>query len=226
MATRVSAANRIAAVAALVAAASLTFGYSTLFAWASQDQSAAATAEPVQAPESVPLAQAELAFDSFRLGVPRSQAAGQATNVDGAVYLWKDGDRSMQILYQPDLMATQDATPRDIVIARSAAFAIVQKANQPRGDSLPVFRSPSGELMTLPGGVLIVFDRSMSRSEIDGVLARHDLASSSTSELGMPNGFLLETEPGFPSLDFANLLAREDGVEVSSPNWWRERVTK
>ena len=40
------------------------------------------------------------------------------------------------------------------------------------------------------------------------------------------NGFFVETEPGFPSLDLANALAAQDGVETSSPNWGREVTPK
>ena len=40
------------------------------------------------------------------------------------------------------------------------------------------------------------------------------------------NGFFVETEPGFPSLDLANALAVQDGVEISSPNWAREVTPK
>ena len=40
------------------------------------------------------------------------------------------------------------------------------------------------------------------------------------------NGFFIETGPGFPSLDLANALAVQDGVEISSPNWGREATPK
>ena len=44
-----------------------------------------------------------------------------------------------------------------------------------------------------------------------------------TSELDfLDNGFFVETEPGFPSLELANTLAGQDGVILSSPNWARE----
>ena len=36
------------------------------------------------------------------------------------------------------------------------------------------------------------------------------------------NGFFIETDPGFPSLDLANALAPQEGVLISSPNWWTE----
>ena len=40
------------------------------------------------------------------------------------------------------------------------------------------------------------------------------------------SGFFVETEPGFPSLDRANALAAQEGVEISSPNWGREATPK
>ena len=40
------------------------------------------------------------------------------------------------------------------------------------------------------------------------------------------NGFVVKTEPGFPSLELANELAARDGVLISSPNWWREVEAK
>ena len=42
----------------------------------------------------------------------------------------------------------------------------------------------------------------------------------------LENGFLVETEPGFPSLELANALASQDGVVMSSPNWWTEIEAK
>ena len=38
----------------------------------------------------------------------------------------------------------------------------------------------------------------------------------------LDNGFFVETEPGFPSLELANDLAGQEGVIISSPNWARE----
>ena len=42
----------------------------------------------------------------------------------------------------------------------------------------------------------------------------------------LENGFLVQTEPGFPSLELANELAAQEGVVISSPNWWREVETR
>ncbi len=93
---------------------------------------------------------------------------------------------------------------------------------------MPVFRSESGgELMTLPGGVLLALDPEWDLSRIDSFFLENDISKDRTSELTfIENGFFVETEPGFPSLDLANDLAAKDGVVISSPNWWREAQTK
>ena len=96
-----------------------------------------------------------------------------------------------------------------------------------RGDTLPVFRSESGELMTLPGGVLLVLSAQWSRSETNAFFSSNGIKMDRVSELGyVANGFFIETEPGFPSLDLANELAALEGVDVSSPNWGRDAVPK
>ena len=47
-----------------------------------------------------------------------------------------------------------------------------------------------------------------------------------TTELGLiQNGFLIETEPGFPSAELANALADQDGALISSPTRWTEVQT-
>ena len=67
-------------------------------------------------------------------------------------------------------------------------------------DELPVFRSESGALMTLPGGVLLILDPEWSRSQTDAFFSGNAIKLDRVSELGfVPNGFFVETEPGFPS---------------------------
>ena len=81
--------------------------------------------------------------------------------------------------------------------------------------------------MTLPGGVLLILDPEWSRSQTDAFFSGNAIKLDRVSELGfVPNGFFVETKPGFPSLNLANALAEQDGVEVSSPNWWTETVAK
>lgn len=77
--------------------------------------------------------------------------------------------------------------------------------------------------MTLPGGVLLALDPEWDKAQVDSFFSDNGISPEQVSELGfMQNGFLVETEAGFPSLELANSLAGQDGVEVSTPNWWNE----
>ena len=81
--------------------------------------------------------------------------------------------------------------------------------------------------MTLPGGVLLVFDRDWRQAETNAFFVSRSIAKGRVSPLGaVPNGFVVATEPGFAALELANALAGEDGVVLSSPNWWREHTTR
>ena len=91
----------------------------------------------------------------------------------------------------------------------------------------PVFRTESGALMTLPGGVVLVLDASWDEAAVEGFFAEHGIVQSSVTEQSFgANAFLVDTEPGFPSLELANALAVQDGVRISSPNWRREVETR
>ena len=91
----------------------------------------------------------------------------------------------------------------------------------------PVFRTASGELMTLPGGVVLVLDASWDEAAVDAFFVQHGIARSSVMEQSFgANAFLVDTGPGLPSLELANALAVQDGVRISSPNWRREVETR
>ena len=81
--------------------------------------------------------------------------------------------------------------------------------------------------MTLPGGVLLVLSSEWSLTETNAFFSNNGIKMDRVSELDyVANGFFIETEPGFPSLDLANALAMQEGVEISSPNWGREATPK
>ena len=81
--------------------------------------------------------------------------------------------------------------------------------------------------MTLPGGVLLALDETWGRTETDVFFSDNGIDAARVSELDyVTNGFFVETDPGFPSLELANVLAEQDGVRVSSPNWRRDLVAK
>ena len=162
---------------------------------------------------------------------PRKGSPGATGPVEGESYAWQDGDRTMTVKLQTDLVVEKGSggLPRSAVSADEGGNNVVRSADgQSKSDTLPVFRSESGcaddpprrrsagaQLRMEPGGNERFFLRATG-SRLDRV-----------SELDYAvNGFFVETEPGFPSLDLANALAAQDGVEISSPNWGREAIPK
>ena len=181
------------------------------------------------------LAWLALAHDGSRVGAqvveaqnPKPPAEARPTGpVEGTVYTWEDGDRTRRAWLQPDLTVRQTGgeTPRGMHVADTGDGVIVRSAGGRGGQ--PVFRSQSGALMTLPGGVLLVLSPEWSRQRVEAFLAANGIGPDRVSELGfIDNGFLVRTAPGFPSLELANALAGQSGVELSSPNWWRQRATR
>ena len=160
----------------------------------------------------------------LRVGGPggRGQAQGQGERV----YTYEDGDRTIRVILQGDLVVEETGadTPTDRVTRRVAGGNIVRRQDARGAAGLPVFRSASGgALMTLPGGVLLALDPEWDEAGVNGFFARNNISKARISELDyIPNGFFVRTEPGFPSLELANALAAQKGVVVSSPNWWRE----
>ena len=160
--------------------------------------------------------------------VSRSEAA--ASLDQGEVYSWKDGDRTLNVVLMDDLVVqdSKDVAPGAEVVARGAADSIVRVKSASTEDSLPVFRSQSGGgLMTLPGGVLLSLDSEWDEDQVESFFSQNGISTDQVEPLGfLPNGFLVKTAPGFPSLELANSLAAQDGVEVSSPNWWTQFEAK
>ena len=161
---------------------------------------------------------------------PQKGGAGATGPFEGDPYTWQDGDRTMTVKLQTDLVVEKGSggLPRDVVPANEDGTNIARSADgQSKSDTLPVFRSESGALMTLPGGVLLVLSSEWSQAETNAFFSNNGIKMDRVSELGyVANGFFVETEPGFPSLDLANALAVQDGVEISNPNWGREATPK
>ena len=161
---------------------------------------------------------------------PQKGGPGDTGPVQGEPYTWQDGDRTMSVRLQTDLVVEKgsDGLPRDVVSANEDGTNVVRSADgQSNSDTLPVFRSESGALMTLPGGVLLVLNSEWSRAETNAFLSDNGIKVDRVSELDyVANGFFIETDPGFPSLDLANALAVQDDVVISSPNWGREGTPK
>lgn len=144
-------------------------------------------------------------------------------------YTWQDGDRILRVTVQPDLLLQDDssAADKDSAMVETGKGVIVRKDDTSDKSGQPVFRSPSGALMTLPGGVLLVLEDAWTEAEVNFFFAKNGIKLNLVSELSYAtNGFFVETEPGFASLELANSLAAQKGVIISSPNWWTQVTTK
>ena len=142
-------------------------------------------------------------------------------------YTWEDGDRTSTVILQSDLVIDEETSIKD-AMADAPGGAIVKSAGaKSEGKGLPVFKSQSGALMTLPGGILLVLDPDWSQAEVNTFFSTNSIKLSKVEALDfIDNGYFIETEPGFPALDLANGLAAQEGVMVSSPNWWTEVTVK
>ena len=144
-------------------------------------------------------------------------------------YTWQDGDRTLRVTLQPDLVLQDDASSADKggPTVETGKGVIVRKSDTSDKSGQPVFRSPSGALMTLPGGVLLVLEDAWTEAEVNSFFARNGIKRDRVSELSYAtNGFFVETDPGLPSLELANKLAAQKGVIISSPNWWTQVTTR
>ena len=144
----------------------------------------------------------------------------------GTVYTYQDGDRTLRVVLEPPKQSQEtvaEAASEDGVVKKGELDSIPRKQSGP-GDGQPVFRSESGgELMTLPGGIMLALDPEWDQAAVEEFFSQNGISLDRTSELDfLVNGFFVETEPGFPSLELANALASQDGVIISSPNWARE----
>ena len=156
---------------------------------------------------------------------PETKGSGGGTGQ--TEYTWEDGDRTSTVILQSDLVIDEETSIKD-AMADAPGGAIVKSAGAKSEDKgLPVFKSQSGALMTLPGGVLLVLDSDWSQAEVNTFFSTNSIKLSKVEALDyINNGYFIETDPGFSSLDLANSLATEEGVIVSSPNWWTEVTVK
>ena len=187
----------------------------------------APTEPPIEIPNRRSVAKSEAAIVEPTVATKDSESEDTG---QGTVYTWRDGRATRRVVLQSDLVLQQaaDSRPGDVVIASVGDDSIVRRQARHGAEAGPVFRSESGgELMALPGGVLLVLTPAWGQTEVTSFFAHNNIAADRTSALGtLPNGFRIETEPGFASLNLANALAGQDGVVLANPNWWREVEAK
>ena len=143
-------------------------------------------------------------------------------------FTYWDGDEPVTVYLKaeaPDTVAQQlgDAAgdgklPPELLASATAAAG--------QGEEL-IFVSESGEEMSLPGGVIVLLDPDWSAAQVSGFFADHSIEWDGVSELGwIGNGYLVDADPGLPSLQLANSLVGQPGVEMSTPDWAVESALK
>ncbi|MXV87635.1 MAG: hypothetical protein F4117_12075 [Acidimicrobiales bacterium] len=151
---------------------------------------------------------------------------GGLTPSRGLRYVWFDGDVELPVWADTRLVLLSgddaDAVRADAVVADWGEQVVADSsvdANAAAAGS-PVFWSGSGELMTLPGGIVLILDSSWDAAAVDAFMGANGLGGHARSSLGgLLNAFEIAADAGLASLRLANSLAGIDGVEVSSPAW-------
>lgn len=174
-------------------------------------------ATPTPTPEAAPAVQVR------RLAV---QAVRSAIS-GGTVYTWQDGEhtRSVRLVSGLFVQSSGENTVDDLVLTDNGERSIVVRQNRHAvQDFEPVFVSEvGGGLMTLPGGVLLALDPDWGEERVNRFFSENGIKLSRVSaQTFSENAFLVETEPGLPSLELANELATRTGVLISTPNWARQ----
>ena len=148
---------------------------------------------------------------------------------DSAVHTWQDGPYTRQVRLVSGLVAQDTAsnTDDDVVVTLGASESIVLRGDDhDDSNSTPVFLS-GGELLTLPGGVLLAFDAEWDEYRINIFFTHNAIKLDRVSPRAFTtNAYFVETDAGMPSLDLANALASQEGVIISIPNWGRQLTTR
>lgn len=151
---------------------------------------------------------------AFEPATPEQKASAGDPPAGRTMHTWRDGDRARTV-WQAS--------------AAEAAAGPTGQSGGPTGQSGQelLFYDESGQRLTLPGGVVMVFDPVWSAARIDVFFAQQGVDLGRVEARGFAvNAYFVQTAPGLPSLELANRLAGVGGVLISSPNWGFEAVTR
>ena len=164
-----------------------------------------------------------------------SDAADQRSADVDTTYTYWDGDAEITVWLVPQT-ETRDAESKgdeqSLADTKAGSSTSQDRRRSPgAGPGAPagqlVFRTATGSQMWLPGGVLLLLDAAWSTAQTDAFFAQNDIEVGRVAELGWrDNGFVIETGPGLASLELANRLVGQQGVELSSPDWAVEAELK
>ena len=143
----------------------------------------------------------------------RASAGSSAGSSPGQQYTWRDGDRVERVSLESGLVVQPGSGNTGASVVTRDDGEVTQ----------PVFRSQAGDRMTLPGGVLLTLDETWDAARVNRFFSDNGIDKSRVQGQDWAvNAFFVGTEPGFPSLNLANELAEQEGVQASIPNWQTE----
>ena len=131
-------------------------------------------------------------------------------------HTYRDGDKTVKITLQEDLVGVKGEYGQISVVPRSEAPATAD-------EEIPVFADQEGTLLALQGDVVLMFDKSLSEEQLASFLDANGLLDRVGRMGYSTHAFRIKTDPGWESLELANRLAEKQGVAVSRPDWWRKR---
>lgn len=159
-------------------------------------------------------------------------------------YTYYDGNKKMVVYIQSDLAAsfgeagteTLVRGAPDATLVKKMGFVSIYRVNATYARNLksrntagttsvsPVFTRSAeggGMKMALPGGVIVVLDKSWNSSRCEQWIKSRKL--SVVKKLPITgNYYEIASGAGLASLELANSLRNEEGVLSATPNWWRE----
>ena len=112
-------------------------------------------------------------------GEPRRANGGQAGRREVRATHWEDGDRTLTVHLENDT-----GTPHRASVGSQGGNVVQQSGGETSSDEAPVFRSASGTLMTLPGGVLLVLDPGVESGPVTSSQYRSTIPAQSALPLG------------------------------------------
>ncbi len=196
----------------------------------SRDYKAASTlagSQSLQESGLVPADRADASEANFPLSEGRTDLPERPNIVEGDAYVWRDGDRTLRAYLATNLVsvANEEVDPSDEVIAIHGSRSVVVRTLENKLGEEPVFVTPSDQLVTLPGGILLALDPEWDAADVDAFFSRNSIDPAQVSPRSFTkNAYYVETDPGWFSLALAIRLDDLPGVVLASPNWWRAVV--
>ena len=152
----------------------------------------------------------------------RKASTETLTAAEPRVFVWREGTRGMRATLVTD---TEAVVALRAVSAQSSAqhqahyerLGAAVSAAESAG--VPVFQQGGGNgpILLPTGGVLVRLTKGTDP------VAFFAAQGVEYKDWYLDRLYLVETEPGWATLEAVSRLGEADGVESAQPNWWRER---